>query len=43
MALDGKAVKTYENFMDTAADYSSNIVMNMLQHMHDEGAETEGN
>ena len=40
---DGKAVKTYENFMDTAADYSSNIVMNMLQHMHDEGAETEGN
>ena len=40
---DGKAVKTYENFMDTAADHSSNIVMNMLQHMHDEGAETEGN
>ena len=40
---DGKAVKTYENFMDTAADYSSNIVMNMLQHMLDEGAETEGN
>jgi len=40
---DGKAVNTYENFMDTAADHSSNIVMNMLQHMHDEGAETEGN
>ena len=40
---DGKAVKTYVNFMDTAADHSSNIVMNMLQHMHDEGAETEGN
>ena len=38
---DGKAVKTYENFMDIAADHSSKIVMDMLQDIHDKGAKTE--
>ena len=38
---DGKAVKTYENFMDIAADHSSTIVMDMLQDIHDKGAKTE--